>query len=170
MYRTLGRLVLISGFVLVPTACRQISGTTGAHLVKMDEARAAAGQHFTYMVDNAILRDMSLADIHFIAHTTELSGVGAIRLKRMAKLLNTYGGSIRLETTQTDESVVAERMKHVREFLALSGCELDHVEIEVSAPGTLGMSGVEGVAKYRRSLTQSEDNAAGGSLLSGPGN
>ena len=161
MFRATGRLALISALVCIPTACQQISGTTGAHLVKMDEARASAGKHFTYMVDNAILRDMSLADIHFIAHTTELSGVGTIRLKRMAKLLNTYGGTIRLDTTQADESVLAERMSHVREFLALSGCELEHVEIEVSAPGGRGFSGVEGVAKYKRSLTRSDDDTAG---------
>lgn len=172
MFRATVRLALISVFVCIPTGCKNFSNQTTTQFTKMDESRESYGEHFTYMVDNAILRDMSLADIHFIAHTTELSGVGAIRLKRMAKLLNTYGGTIRLDTQITDEILLDERMEHVREFLTLSGCEIDYVEIDVSAPGGRGMSGVEGVAKYQRSVapSSSEDGAALGGLLSNPGN
>ena len=159
-------LVLIS----IPFGCSEMRSATTIHVDLMNQSRSSYGDHFKYMVDNAILSDMSIADIHFVSHTTELSGVGAVRLERIAKLLNTYGGTIRYETAISDEAMLAKRMDHAREFLVLSGCELDHIDIEVSAPGGLGMSGREGVAKYQRAITVSDDDAATGSILSTSGN
>lgn len=170
MFRSFVHRTLIVTLVSIPLGCSEMRSTTGIQLDHMAETRESYGDHFRYMVDNAILSDMSLADIHFVAHTGELSGVGATRLERMAKLLNTYGGKIRYETTLSDEAMLAERMAHVREFLALSGCELEQVEIVVMAPGGRRMSGQEGVAKYQRAVTVSDDTGGPETLFSTTGN
>ena len=89
----------------------------------------------TAMADNARLQDMSIADIHFVPHTTELSSTGAEHLERMAPYLNTYGGTIRYETYATDEGLVAARMEHVREFLTTTRCDMERVEIKAMMAG-----------------------------------
>jgi len=89
----------------------------------------------TTMADNARLWDMSIADVHFVPHTTELSNTGAERLERMAPYLDTYGGTIRYETYATDESLVAARMEHVREFLMTTQCDMERVEIKAMMAG-----------------------------------
>lgn len=170
MFRSFVHRALIAVLVAIPLGCSDISSMSSIQLDRMAETRESYGDHFRYMVDNAILSDMSLADIHFVAHTTELSGVGAARLERMARLLNTYGGKIRYETTLSDKAMLAERMAHVREFLALSGCELEQVEIAVMAPGGRRMSGLEAVAKYQRAVTVSGDTAAAENIPSTTGN
>ena len=165
MYRIFFNLALLAALVSIPLACSDMRNSTSIQVDQMHESREAYGDHFRYMVDNAILSDMSLADLHFIPHTNELSGVGAVRLERMARLLNTYGGKIRYETGLSDDAMLAARTAHVREFLALSGCEIENVEIAIMAPGGRGMSGREGVAKYQRAVTVSD----GASVLSTPG-
>ena len=170
MFRSFIHRAHIAVLVSIPLGCSEMRSSTMIQVDRMAESREAYGDHFTYMVDNAILSDMSLADIHFVAHTSELSGVGAARLERMAKLLNTYGGKIRYETALGDEVMLAERMAHVCKFLALSGCELEQVEIAVMAPGGRRMSGQEAVAKYQRGVSVSGNDSAGNNILSTSGN
>ena len=70
MLVTYRRLALLPTLVIAATACnKDVQTTTDIHHMRMDEARRTSGTHLTYMVDNAILRDMSLADIHFIPHS-----------------------------------------------------------------------------------------------------
>jgi hypothetical protein len=104
----------------------------------------------TDMSDNAILHDMSVADIHFIPHTSELSGVGVARLNRMAKLLSTYGGTVRYETRLTDEKLIDPRLEHVQEYLALAGCDMDRVSVVAMRSGGRGMPGDEAVEKFEK--------------------
>ena len=129
---------------IVLGACNQ-PNQTYIHMERMDEGVEAFGSYFRDMADNALLRDMSIADLHFIAHTDELSGVGAERLDRMAALLQTYGGTVRYETYLADEDMVQRRIGHVREYLTLVGCNMDRVSIAVQAPGGRGMRGDEAV-------------------------
>jgi len=91
---------------------------------------------FTYMGDNAMLSDMSIADIHFVPHTTELNSLGTLRLARMAQLVETYGGLVRYATTIEDEKMVDERLAHVRDFLAAAGADMEKVEVAVAMPGS----------------------------------
>ena len=92
------------------------------------------------MADNAMLHDMSVADIHFVPHTAELSGTGAARLNRMATLLDTYGGTVRYETFNTDEALVKQRLDHVHEYLALTGCDMGRVQVKTMISGGRGMT------------------------------
>lgn len=84
---------------------------------------------FLFMADNGMWKNMAIADNHFVAHTTEISGAGEARLDRMAYMLNVYGGTLRYETNETDETLVNHRLQHVREYLALAGCDTSRVVV-----------------------------------------
>jgi hypothetical protein len=92
-------------------------------------------------VDNALMYDLSVADIHFVPHTTQLSGLGVRRLNRYAELLAPYGGTIHLETTETDETLIADRIETVTTFLAKAGLDMAQVEVK---PGLTQGRGVPG--------------------------
>lgn len=148
MLGSLNRLFVVSALVLAGTACNNNQASSEIQSARMDATKAQYGSHFTYMTDNAILRDMSVADIHFIPHSAELSGVGEIRLGRMAHLLNTYGGTVRYETLTADEAIIKQRLAHVREYLVLSGCNMERVVITTGMAGGRGMPGDEAVGKF----------------------
>jgi hypothetical protein len=113
---------------------------TGIQEERMDRALHRPREYESDMVDNAILHDMSVADFHFVPHTAELSGTGAARLNRMATLLDTYGGTVRYETFETDEKLVNQRLEHVREYLATTGCGMERVQIKSMLSGGRGMA------------------------------
>lgn len=105
------------------------------YLDKMDETKDRTRCQFVDMVDNEILQDMSVADIHFVPHTTELSGTGKARLDRMAPLLAAYGGTVRYETYAKDELFVAQRVAHVREYLGLTLSNMERVQVKPMISG-----------------------------------
>lgn len=100
------------------------------HESHMDAAKANYGRHLNEMADNAILHDMSLVDLHFVPHSSEISGTGVKRLNRMAHLLNTYGGTVNYQTDLTDETLVQKRIDHVKEYLTVAGCDMDRVQVK----------------------------------------
>lgn len=170
MFGSRHRLLLLSAILVSGTACDTGKNATAVQMSRMDAARGTFATRTSNMVDNAILRDMSVADIHFIPHTAELSGVGEARLNRMAKLLHTYGGTVRYETLESEEALVKQRLAHVREYLALTGCNMERVEITTGMAGGRGMSGDEGVAKFIRGTgTENKGSSQSGSMLSGLG-
>ncbi len=140
-------LTLVSGIAVLAGAgcdtcskCRDPLTATEIQNRKMEEAKNRPQAHLDNMVDNAILHDMSVADFHFIPHSAELSGTGAARLNRMSTLLDTYGGTVRYETFETDEKLVTQRLEHVREYLATTGCEMQRVDIKAMISGGRGMA------------------------------
>jgi len=143
MYPT---LIVVASLALVNTACndcndcKKFKTTTDLQVEKIDKTMEEPREHFTNMADNAMLHDMSVADIHFVAHTAELSGTGAARLNRMATLLDTYGGTVRYETFTTDEAFVKQRLDHVHEYLALTGCDMGRVQVKAMISGGRGMA------------------------------
>lgn len=116
---------------------------TDFHMERMDEVRNTPPAHLMQMADNALLQDMSIADFHFAGHSTELSGTGAARLNRMSPLLSTYGGTVRYDTKISDEKFLDQRLNHVKEYLATTGCDMSRVEI------TTGMSAGTGIPARR---------------------
>ncbi len=141
-----GLLTVVATVALVNTACNtcqkcaNLNTATDVQVEKMDTSMDDPQDHFVNMADNAMLHDMSVADIHFVPHTTELSGTGATRLNRMATLLDTYGGTVRYETFNTDEELVNRRIEHVREYLALAGCDMGRVDVKTGLSGGRGMA------------------------------
>lgn len=120
-------------------ACNRPFSSTEVQESRMEATRNREQAHFTYMADNAIAQDMSIADIHFVGHTVELSGVGVNRLDRMAQFLNTYGGTVRYETFRVEDELIKQRLDHVREYLAMINCDMSRVEVATGISGGRGM-------------------------------
>jgi hypothetical protein len=130
----------------------------------------------TYMADNAMARELSIADLHFVPHTDEISGTGAVRLTRMARWLDTYGGTVRYASYEDSESLVARRLAHVQEFLAECGCAMNRVQLEAALPGGRSMTAEEALKIMQKASSTpaaaatgaaAGGAAAGGSFVSG---
>jgi len=89
---------------------------------------------YTPMVDNAMLYDMCIADIHFVPHTAEINSLGERRLGRYSHLLKDHCGTIHLETVSTDDELTQSRIRNVSSFLASAGLNMTDVEVEVGLP------------------------------------
>jgi len=153
------------------SACNRDLTATQIQHTKMDNMLTKPQAHLTYMVDNAILQDMSIADIHFVPHTSELSGTGIARLDRMAVLLDTYGGLVRYETYNTDAGFVRDRLDHVREYLETTGCDMSRVELKSAMSGGYGMSAEKALAAEAKATQEEAGGAqagAGGLLPMAP--
>jgi hypothetical protein len=118
-------------------------------------------EHFIYMQDNAMLADMCFSDVHFIPHTAELNGLGARRLKRYAKLLAQYGGTLSYDTEMdAGDALVETRIQHAREFLQLAGLSTDRFDIQVGGPGGRGIPAQQAVAALGAGQSSKCDKAA----------
>jgi hypothetical protein len=112
---------------------------------------------------------MSVADIHFVGHSNEISGVGQVRLDRMARQLNTYGGLVRYETDGTDQELIKQRIDHVREYLTLVGVDMNRVEVKPMISGGRGMPGPEALEHYKRGTAAPTGTGGGTQTFSLPG-
>jgi hypothetical protein len=84
-----------------------------------------------YMADNAKLSDMCVVDIHFVPHTSFLSGTGERCLNRYAELLMRIGGTIHYEPSVDIESeLVDARVQSIEAFLADAGLDMAKVEVK----------------------------------------
>ncbi len=164
MYRC---VFVIAPLLVAITGCHKPQTASSLALARMDEGQRAFGSHFNQMVDNAVLRDMSVADIHFIPHTSELSGIGVARLDRLARLLQVYGGTVRYETLVQDDKLTKERLDHVSEYLSLAGCEMDRVELVTMMSGGHGLPGDEAVKKLNRGTAPADQGAGGTTFVPG---
>jgi len=139
-------LIVAVSLALMNTACntcqncKEWKTATDLQVEMIDKTMEEPREYYTDMADNAMLQDMSVADIHFVPHTAELSGTGAARLNRMATLLDTYGGTVRYETFNANEEMVKHRLEHVREYLALTGCDMGRVQVKTMISGGRGMT------------------------------
>lgn len=164
-----GKYVCFTLSLLLATnsACNRDLTATQIQHTRMDETLAKPRAHLTYMADNAILQDMSIADIHFVPHTLELSGTGIARLDRMAVLLDTYGGLVRYETYNTDVGFVQDRLDHVREYLDTTGCDMGRVEIKATMSGGYGMSAEKALAAEEKAAAQGQPGGGAAAGLGG---
>jgi hypothetical protein len=98
------------------------------------------GRYFDYHDDQGMLADMSIADIHFVPHSAELSGVGEARLERYAELLARTGGRISYDTTLRDQALVEARLATARAFLKDALPTAKTIEVALGLPGGRGMT------------------------------
>ena len=155
-------LLLLLALFLAGPACNDLKNTTDLQHARMDEVRQAPRQHFAYMVDNGMMHDMALADIHFVPHTAELNGTGTARLDRLAVLLDAYGGVVRYETFLTDEIMVQQRLAHVREYLETIDCDLDRIQVRPLMSGGRGMPAEEALTAKEEAAAESSGQGAAG--------
>ncbi len=125
----------VLGLLVTPFGCNGPATPYEIQMAHMDATFDAHRSTFSQMPDNAMLHDMSLADFHFVAHTSELSGTGMARLDRLAEYLSSYGGLVRYESHVPDDALVNQRLAHVSEYLALVGCDMGRVQVERKISG-----------------------------------
>lgn len=103
-------------------------------------------EFFAYHNDQGMMADMSIADIHFVPHSAELSGVGEARLERYAELLAETGGTLHYDTATRDEQLIEDRLDRARAFLAQNIPSNRTIEIALGLPGGRGMDARESLA------------------------
>lgn len=136
MYRLLLAGVAVSLWV---TGCNAPGGRF-AEPVRDESCKAADLQGtFAYMTDNALLADMTVGDMHFLPGRALLNDLGVQRLRRLASLMEAYGGSVRFNTALTDEELIARRIDVVLDFLAQAGVDTTRQVLSRDMPGGRGM-------------------------------
>ena len=88
---------------------------------------------YTHMIENALLANMTISDIHFLPHRAQLSPLGEERLSRLAALMEAYGGVIRFDTVAEDEELL--------ELMRETGCA--QVLIGLESPVEEGLHDLE---------------------------
>lgn len=116
---------------------------------------------FVYMVDNAMLEDLSMADIHFVPHSDELNGLGARRLERYAKLLKVYGGGIRYATNSSDKAMVEKRIASIETYLATTGITEKRIQVARDLPGGEGMTAREAILAKSVNMPAGDQGGSG---------
>lgn len=94
---------------------------------------------FVYMTDNALLSNMTVSDMHFLPHRALLSPVGEERVRRLASLMDAYGGTIRLNSDEEDTALVDARLKAVKDYLTELGVDTTKEVVQADLPGGRGM-------------------------------
>jgi hypothetical protein len=124
------------------------------------------------MIDEAMLHNMSLADIHFVPHTEKLNKLGEKRLRRYAELLVEYGGTLYLETASRDEVFCNTRMQNMMDFLRTASVAADRMQIALGNSAGRGMGAAEAITikeaafspEQQENLTDIIGGGAGSSL------
>lgn len=109
------------------------------------ENASALRDTYTHMSDNALLADMTVNDSHFIPHRALLNDLGLRRLYRLAELMEAYGGSIRLNTDETNEDLVARRVQAIVDYLEDFGLDVTQDLVTTDLPGGAGMAATEAI-------------------------
>jgi len=109
-------------------------------------ARSNVAEYFAYHNDQGMMADMSIADIHFVPHSAELSGTGEARLERYAELLATTGGTLNYLTTLTDKKLIDTRLKTAKKFLESAIAGNQCIEVVLGLPGGRGMDAKKALA------------------------
>lgn len=105
--------------------------------------RPSVAEFLAYHNDQGMMAEMGIADIHFVPHSSALSGTGVARLERYAELLAATGGELRYATTESDETLINERLAAAKEFLAQVIPSNHCVEVVRGLPGGRGMTARE---------------------------
>lgn len=98
---------------------------------------------YAHMVDNALLADMTVSDVHFRPHRAALNSLGEERLCRLALLMEAYGGQIRFSTNVTDRELFEQRTEEILAFLAEAGIDTSVEVLVHDLPGGDGMDAVQ---------------------------
>jgi len=122
---------------------------------------------YVYMVDNAMVADMALADIHFVPHSPELNSLGARRLDRYAALLEIYGGTLHYDTGMGDSELINSRISRMKDFLATTGIESDRIKVEEGLASGRGLIAPEAIVVRAANIVAPEVQAGGSASVSG---
>lgn len=161
---------MIAGTLLLGllAGCQQPMSRLNAPPHGTTEHPSRLQDNYAHMVDNAILQDMSVSDLHFVPHRAQLNALGEERLWRLATLLEQYGGAIRFSTDESDEDLVDARTEVIMTFLADLGIDTSAELVRPDLPGGRGMHANEAILiKYHEAMYQ--PGARGGRSSGGEG-
>ncbi len=156
------RASLLSGTILIlllAGACQEPTRRLNAPPQGASDSPHPMQNDLNYMVDNALLEDMCVSDIHFVPHTDQINSLGARRLNRYAELLLNIGGTIHYDTAERDGSLVDARLETVREYLAEAGADLSKIRVIPGLP-----RGRE--TRATKAIQTMENSASGGAPAS----
>jgi len=101
---------------------------------------------YEHMIDNALLTDMTVSDVHFLPHRARLNALGEERLSRLASLMQEYGGTIRFNTDLADDDELVERRTEaILAFLDEVGLDTSAEVLAQGLPGGDGMPAEEAI-------------------------
>lgn len=100
---------------------------------------------FDYMADSALLADMTLSDYHFVPHRPVLTPLGEQRLRRLAALIDAYGGEIRFNTDGRDPVLAAQRATAATDFLREQGVDTTSEVLTEAMAGSRGIEAEEAI-------------------------
>jgi hypothetical protein len=169
-------LVCAAGLLVACAGCNSPDPRLNAPPHGQPETTSEIQSTFVHMVDNGLLADMTVSDIHFLPHRPLLNPLGEQRLSRLALLMEAYGGEVRFSSDVADEDLVAQRTEAIRDFLCKAGIDTSSEVVRADLPGGRGMEATEvilikaeeGTYKAKKSqsssssLTQDAPSAAKG--------
>lgn len=146
-YRSAVRgVVLMASAALAPLlmgGCPQPTERLNSPPQGYSEHPSPMREYYTYHNDQGMLNDMSLADIHFVPHSPDLSGTGVARLERYCELLATSGGTIHYDSGGTDQELVKARLASAKSFVSQAMPGVKDIQIVQGMPGGRGMNAKE---------------------------
>lgn len=151
----------------VAFGCSNPARTNLGTPINVEDARPDVEVYLKGMADNGAMQDMSVADIHFVPHTSELSGTGVHRLDQLTPTLRTYGGKLRYETYALDEELVASRLLHVSEYLEDAGLDMDRVEVVAMISGGRGLNATEAMRILKDGTAKKQQSGSSGQAEAG---
>lgn len=142
-------------------ACQQPISQLNAPPHGATEKPSELQAQYAHMVDNALLADMTVSDVHFVPHRAMLNSLGEERLARLASLMEVCGGTVRFNTDVTDEELVSERVEKIRTFLRQAGVDTSQPILKRDLPGGAGMDAREAILIKARDLGLSKKKSGG---------
>ncbi len=151
-------LVLLAGSGCVENPLGRMNAPPQGEAIEQNEMR----EPYVYMVDNAMLEDMSVSPVHFVPHQAELNALGVRRLNRYADILDMYGGTLRYDGGETDKKLLEARMARVKSYLVSAGLSSDRFDVTADMAGGEGGLAAEAI-KVRQGSRYKPQTAQGGS-------
>lgn len=142
MYRL---LVCLAAIGLACSGCQEPAPRVNASPAGQAEAKGELQDTYAYMIDNGLLADMSVSDVHFLPHRPLLSSLGEQRVQRLAALIHMYGGTIRFSTRESDDALVAQRTTVIKAALAAEGIDTTAEVVKGELPGGRGMDAAQAI-------------------------
>lgn len=148
MLRLRGMLCAGAVLAVAAGACVPPEDTVSINSPSLSEfgEEQSLGEYFAYHNDQGMLADRSIADIHFIPHTAELSGTGQARLERYAELLATTGGTLHYDTALGDETLLEARLASAKSFISKAVPSVHPIDVVLGIPGGRGLRATEAYA------------------------
>lgn len=148
MAQWIARLLgIVSLFALSTAGCIEPEDTTSVNSPSYgdSEKRGTLAEYLAYHNDQGMLADLSITDIHFVSHSSQLSGTGVARLERYAELLASTGGTLNYNTKTRDKTLIEARLNTARTFLAEAFPSQHSIDVATGLPGGRGMVAKEAI-------------------------